>query len=86
MQGIFVAPEVIDPDFEGQIEVMTHPPNPISVVKTGHRLAQQILLPQVQTKNPVKRSKRGESGFDSSDAYWFQITGSQRPELTLFIM
>lgn len=40
MQGIFVAPEVIDPDFEGQIEVMTHSPNPISVVKTGQRLAQ----------------------------------------------
>lgn len=40
MQGIFVAPEVIDRDFEGQIEVMTHSSNPISVVKTGHRLAQ----------------------------------------------
>lgn len=57
MQGIFVAPDVIDPDFEGQIEVMTHPPNPISVVKTGQRQAQLILLLQVQTKNPVKRQE-----------------------------
>lgn len=57
MQGIFVAPEVIDPDFEGQIKVMTHSPNPISMVKTGQRQAQLILLLQVQTKNPVKRGE-----------------------------
>lgn len=66
MQGIFVAPGVLDTDFEGEIKVMTHSPNGISVVKSGQRLAHLSLLPQVKTKNQVKTDKRGKSGFGSS--------------------
>lgn len=32
MQGILVAPGVIDADFEGEIKIMTHFPNGISVI------------------------------------------------------
>lgn len=60
---------------------MTHSPNGISVIKTGQRLAQLILLPKVQTKSQVTREKRREAGFGSSDAYWLQAIGPQRPEL-----
>ena len=54
MQGIFVAPGVIDADFEGDIKMMIHSPNGISVVKAGQRLAQLILLPSMQTNNQSK--------------------------------
>lgn len=40
-QEIFVAADVVD---EGKIKVMTHSPNGISVIKTGQRLAQLILV------------------------------------------
>lgn len=39
----------------------------------------------MQTKNQIKREKRERYGFGSSDTYWLQAIGSQRPELTLFI-
>lgn len=39
----------------------------------------------MQTRNQVKRGKRGEAGFDLSDAYWLQVIGPQCPEFTLFI-
>lgn len=38
MQGIFVAPGVIDIDFEGVIMVMTYSPDGISMIKSGQRL------------------------------------------------
>lgn len=34
-QGIFVAPGVINTDYEGDIKVMTHSLNGISLIKTG---------------------------------------------------
>ena len=69
MQRILIAPGVIDADFEGEIKVTTHFPNGVSVVETGQRHAQLILLPAVQTRNQVKGDKRGKAGFDSSDSY-----------------
>lgn len=58
MQGIFVAPEVIDADFEGETKVMSHSPNGISVIKTGQKFAQLILLTQVQTRKQVTGNER----------------------------
>ena len=58
MQGIIVAPGVIDADFEGEIKVMTCSPSGVSVVKAGQRLAQLILLPAVQTKSQSKKEKK----------------------------
>ena len=66
---------MIDSNYEGELKVMTHLPNGISGVKTGQRLAQLILLPQVQTRNQVKGGKRGEAGFGLSGAYWLQAIG-----------
>ena len=85
MQMIFGPPGVIDADFDGEIKMMIHSPNGVSVVKAGQRLAQLILLPTVRTNNQSKKEKRGEDGFGLSDAFWVQIIGPQRPELTLFI-
>lgn len=45
MQGIPVAPGVINADFEGEIEVMTHR-NGISVVNKGKQLEQLVSLPK----------------------------------------
>lgn len=79
MQGIIVAPGVIVTDFQGEIKVMTHSPN------GGQSLAQLILLPAVQTKNQIKKDKRGKERFGSPDAYLLQVLGPQRTKLTLFI-
>ena len=49
MQKICVALGVIYVNFEGEIKMMIHSPNGVSVVKAGQRLAQLILLPAVQT-------------------------------------
>ena len=38
IQGILVAPGVIDSDFEGEIKMMVHSPKGVSVVKTGQSL------------------------------------------------
>ena len=80
-----MAPGVIDADFEGEIKVMTHFPNGVSVVKADQRLEQLIFLLDGQTNNQSKKEKRGKGGFGSSDAYWVQAIGAQRPELTLVI-
>lgn len=58
MQGIFVAPEVIDADFEGEIKVMTHSLNEISVIKTGQKFAQLIFFPLVQPRNQIMGNER----------------------------
>lgn len=59
MQRILVAPGVIGADFEGEIKVTTYFPNGVSVVETGQRLAQLILLPAVQTRNQDKEERKG---------------------------
>ena len=85
LTGILVEPGVIDQDFTREIKIMTHSPAGISVIQSGQRIAQLLLLPQVQTKNAAKKSWRGDAGFGSSDAYWIQAIGAQRPELVLTI-
>lgn len=57
MQWIFVAPRIIDGDFEGKIKVITHSSNGVSVVETGQRCAQLVILPTVQTRSQVKGGK-----------------------------
>ena len=80
-----MAPGVIDADFEGEIKVMTHFPNGVSVVKADQRLAQLIFLLDGQTNNQSKKETRGKDRFGSSDAYWVQAIGPHRLELSLFI-
>ena len=55
MQGILVAPGVIDAYFEGEIKMVIHSPNGVSIVKAGQRLAQLILLLAIQTNNQSKK-------------------------------
>ena len=59
MKGVLVVLGIIDVDFEGAIKIMIHSPNGVSLVKTGQKLAQLILLPVVQTNNQIKK-KRGK--------------------------
>lgn len=46
---------VIDADFEGTTNFMTHSPNGMSMVNTRQRLTELILLNKVQTTNQVKK-------------------------------
>lgn len=67
---------MIDSDFEGEIKVLTHSPKGISVVKTGQRPAQLILLPHVQTNKQIRLKEIREESLR---------LGPQCPELTLFL-
>lgn len=44
-----MAPGVIDQDSTGEIKVMTHSPNSITVIHSGQQIAQLILLPLART-------------------------------------
>ena len=79
MKGLLVAPGVIDSDYMGEIKIMAHSPQGITVIQSGQRVAQLILLPTI----PVGKAIKQERG--SSDAYWIQAINKQRPELLLYI-
>lgn len=90
IKGLLVAPGEtyacfynIDADYEGEIKVMAHSPKTITAIPSGQRIAQLILLPTLPMGKIKSYKKRGTSGFGSSDLYWVQQIGSQRPELCL---
>ncbi|XP_017656860.1 endogenous retrovirus group K member 7 Pro protein-like [Nannospalax galili] len=85
MKGILVAPGVIDSDYQGEIKIMICSPLGIAVIQSGQSLAQLLLLPLVHSGNNSKKQHRGAGGFGSSDVYWLQAIGQQRPELELII-
>lgn len=85
MKGLHVAPGVIDADYTGEIKVMTHSPQGISVIPSGQRIAQLILLPIISVGRTVTTSPRKDGGFGSSEAYWIQEIKQNRPQLELKI-
>lgn len=85
MKGLHVAPGVIDADYTGEIKVMTHTPQGISVIPSGQRIAQLILLPVISVGRTVTTSPRKDGGFGSSEAYWIQEIKQNRPQLELKI-
>ena len=68
----------------GEIKIMAHSPQGITVIQSGQRVAQLILLPTIPVGKAIKQ-ERGSRGFGSSDAYWIQAINKQRPELLLYI-
>ena len=47
MKGLLVAPGVIDSDYMGEIKIMAHSPQDITVIQSGQHVAQLILLPTI---------------------------------------
>ena len=84
MKGLLVAPGVIDSDYMGEIKIMAHSPQGITIIQSGQSVAQLILLPTIPVGKAIKQ-ERGSRGFRSSDAYWIQAIDKQRPELLLYI-
>ena len=64
MKGLLVAPGVIDSDYMGEIKIMAHSPQGITVIQSGQRVAQLILLPTIPVGKAVKR-ERGSRCFGS---------------------
>lgn len=54
MLGIMVAPGIIDAYYKRDINVMTYSPGGISIINSGQKLAQLILLQEVQKNNVCK--------------------------------
>lgn len=59
MLGIIVAPGIIDAYYKGDINVMTYSPGGISIINSGQKLAELILLQEVQ-KNIVCKMEEGK--------------------------
>lgn len=85
MKGLLVSPGVIDNDYEGEIKIMAHSQKGITVIEKGQRIAQLVLIPMANIGNKSQKAKRDNAGFGSSDVYWVQAIGSNRPTLTLNI-
>lgn len=85
MNGIIVQPGVIDGDYTREVKIMTCSPSKISVIQQGQRIAQLLLLPKVEAGKIMKKAARRNQGFGSSDVYWVQVIGAQRPKMKLKI-
>ena len=83
-KGLLVAPGVIESDYMGEIKIMAHSPQGITVIQSSQRVVQLILLPTIPVGKAFKQ-ELGSRGFGSSDAYWIQAIKKQRPELLLYI-
>ena len=64
---------------------MAASPHGIITVPANQRIAQLILVPLYLLPSRFIKSKRGQSGFGSSDVYWVQSITSKRPNLKLTI-
>lgn len=85
MKGLRVSPGLIDTDYEGEIKVMVYTESYIFTFPAGTKIAQILLLPTVTNIGQDTGKKRGTKGFGSSDTYFFQKIGSDRPELKITI-
>ena len=55
MKGLLVAPGVIDSDYMGEKKIMAHSPQGITVIQSGQRVAQLILLPTIPVGKAIKQ-------------------------------
>lgn len=83
LKGLQVLPGVIDADYTGEIKIMVNSPTYVTTVPSGSRIAQLVLIPSVAVGKVMNTEGRGDQGFGSSDVYWMQPVGEQRPTLAL---
>lgn len=83
LKGLQVLPGVIDADYTGEIKIMVNSPTCVTTVPSGSRIAQLVLIPSVAVGKVMNTEGRGDQGFGSSDVYWMQPVGEQRPTLAL---
>ena len=74
-----------DNDYEGEIKIMAASPHGIITVLANQIISQLILVFLHQLPSRFIKSKRGQSGFGSSDVYWVQSITSKKPNLKLTI-
>lgn len=84
--GLFVLPGVIDTDYTGEIKIMAWTPTPPCTIPAGERIAQLILLPNVQREkgDPILGQQRGSAGFGSTGLpriFWTQKITMGQPML-----
>lgn len=85
LKGLQVQPGVIDSKYMGEIKVICCSPFRIIQMLSSDRVAQLVVLPFIQTGWSQSSQMRGNHGFGSSDAFWIQRVGLERPTLTLRI-
>ena len=85
LKGLFIIPGVIDSDYTGEIKILAHSPQGITVVPEGARIAQLLLLPLFKTNNPVLQLAR-TGGLESTGTAAFVVaTLTNRPMRTLIV-
>jgi hypothetical protein len=79
-----VYPGMIDEDYTKEIKIMTQAPGAFVAVFLEEKIAQLVILPNVNKGKVVTHTLWRDGGFGSSDhAYWVQVA-KDRPEMTLF--
>ena len=58
IKDLLVAPGVIDSDYMGKIKIMAHSPQGITVIQSGQRVAQLVLLPTIPVGKAIKQERR----------------------------
>ncbi|NXF42314.1 POK9 protein, partial [Nyctibius bracteatus] len=81
IMGLFVLPGIVDPDYQGEIQIMAYTLFPPLVIPQGQRIAQLIPLPHL-TKGlaPHLPQQRGEGGFGSTGAAFLTLDLHRRPK------
>ena len=86
LKGLNVHIGVIDSDYLGEIKILVSAGS-YSVITTGQRLAQLLLLPYTVPQS--HQTSRGKEGFGSTnvlDVYWSTSISQQKPLCTLTMM
>ena len=86
LRGIQIHPGVVDADYQGEIKVMTLVTQGVTVIPQGDCIAQLVLVPLVNTPNPMAWFSQGAKGFGSSGTAVFWVAHmKERSQLELII-
>lgn len=82
LQGLIVYPGVVDGQHSSEVQVLCSCPKGVFSITNGDRIAQLLLLPEMEETNGVETKQMGSSG---SDLAYLMIPLNERPKLRLKI-
>ena len=83
LKGLQITCGVIDPDHQGEIQILASTTGGAVFIPTQQTIAQLLLFPRVSTTNPYHKDTRAPGERGIAEAFWAQKITSSRPMLTL---
>lgn len=85
LKGLVIHPGVIDPDYEGEVQILASSPRGIAAISPGDRIAQLVIIPSFHEKYASKSVKRGAQGFGSTgnESMFLSLDMEKRPLIEL---